>query len=558
MNRIFLRSIILLLTSLSTFISVAQTQYPGMFLISFTDKNQSSFETKKPELFLSQQAISRREKANIPIIEQDLPVNSNYIDSLAFYGAQSSFSSKWLNAVLIQMDDSLMMLELLKISFVDSMQYLAPIKSVKKSKKRKTRIKSVESGVQFEHEEYIKYGASNQQLELIGLRQLHKKYLGEGIQIAVLDNGFKGMNKMSVFETFFDNGQLLGTKEIANPQGDVFTAGSHGTYVMTTMAAFEPNVLVGSAPAASYWLIHTEVNDYEYPIEEFNWAVGAEFADSVGVDIITSSLIYSTFDDSRLNHTHQQLDGKTAIISRAAQIATEKGIMVFNSAGNDANKSWHTIAFPADAKDVMTIGAVDIEGNYALFSSVGLADTLPIKPNVVAVGQGVQSMSPSTGKIISINGTSFSCPTLAGATAILMQANPKASSAKLRSAIEQSATQYLYPDSIMGYGIPNYYLAHILLNNKNIEEIESNKGFTAMPNPFTNDLFIVYSLTDSQSVHMQLFDLSGKLLFEENNLPNATGLNLYKANTSDTLSQGLYIMVLFIGNDKFSKKIIKQ
>jgi len=291
------------------------------------------------------------------------------------------------------------------------------------------------------------------------------------------------------------------------------------------------------------------------------FGITSEEADALfaaGVDIITSSLIYSTFDDPKLNHTHDQLDGKTAIISRAAQMATEKGILVFNSAGNDALKPWHVIGFPADAKDVMTVGAVDISGKYALFSSLGLSNKLPIKPNVVAVGKGVKSMSPNSGKIVSINGTSFSNPTIAGATAILLKLNPTAKPSEIRKAIEESASQSLVPDSILGYGIPNYYLAHILLNNNDLDELKMENGFMVMPNPFLTDFQIVYNLTDSQKVQLQIFDISGKLLFEESNLPNSIGLNVKRVVPTTSLAQGLLIVVLHIGDEKFSRKIVKK
>jgi len=557
MNPFFSKSILVILLLISSFSSIAQSHYPGMFLISFTDKNQSPYSISKPEQFLSSRAIERRSKANIDILEQDLPVNTFYIDSLKHFGAAPSFSSRWLNAVLIRMDDSLKMQEILSLSFVDSMQYMAPVKSIKRKKKSKSHQKHVSTGME-EPQELIDYGASEEQLKLIGLLQLHQMhYLGEGIQIAVLDNGFRGVEKMDAFEHLYSNAQILGTKDIANPGGDVYKAGSHGTYVMTTMAAYEEAKLVGSAPAAAYWLIHTEDNSYEYPIEEFNWTVGAEFADSAGADIITSSLIYSTFDDPSLNHNHSQLDGKTAIISRAAQTATEKGILVFNSAGNDAAKPWHKIAFPADAKDVMTIGAVDMQGNYAKFSSVGYTTDNRIKPDVVAVGKGTLSISPNTGELVAINGTSFSNPTIAGATAILLQANPDASTEEIRQAIRQSASQNSHPDSLMGYGIPNFYLAHILLNNKDISKLKEQEGFTLMPNPYVSDLFIVYNVIDTQEVQIQVFDISGKLMFEETNINSLPGMNLYKLDKASSLSQGMYLVVLHIGNEKYTRKLIK-
>lgn len=551
------KSFFLLLFILFGLSSKAQSRFPGMYLVSFTDKNQSPFSISKPAQFLSERAILRRINAEIDIIEQDLPVNPFYIDSIEDYSAQASFSSRWLNAVLVRMDDSLKLENIKLLTFVDSVAYMAPLKPIKKKKSSKYHVKRVETGMQVVSDN-MDYGESYNQLDLIGLLDLHKMgFHGEGVQIAVLDNGFKGMGGMTVFDDFFDNGQLLGTKEIANPGGDVFKAGNHGTYVMTTMAAFQEGVLVGSAPGALYWLIHTEDNDYEYPIEEFNWAVGAEFADSAGVDIITSSLIYSTFDDTLLDHNHNQLDGKTAIISRIAQIATEKGILVFNSAGNDAQKAWHKIAFPADAKDVMTIGAVTQQGVYALFSSLGYTADKRVKPDVVAVGQAVKSISPNTGKIVEINGTSFSNPSIAGATAILKQANPSASTNEIRDAIRQSASQYQYPDSLLGYGIPNFYLAHVLLNNDNIPEIKEGEGFTLMPNPYLSDLFILFNISDSQQVDIQIVDLSGKVIWEDLNIPCTPGINLKRLENVDNFAQGTYLVVMRVGGKTYTKKLVK-
>ncbi len=538
-------------------ISYAQSHFPGMFLVSFTDKNQSPYDIKNPEKFLSAKAIDRRQKAAISIIDQDLPANPHYIDSIGKYGAKASFSSRWLNAVLVRMDDSLKMELLKQLGFVDSVAYMAPVKSKSKHKSSKQHSKRVVTTSQ-EVSVTVDYGESYDQQELIGLPDLHKLgFHGEGMQIAVLDNGFKGMNKMPVFDNFFDNGQLLGTKDIANPGGDVFKAGSHGTYVMTMMAAFQEGLLVGTAPAASYLLIHTEDNTYEYPIEEFNWAIGAEFADSAGVDIITSSLIYSLFDDTSLNHTHAQLNGKTAIISRAAQIATEKGILVFNSAGNDAKNAWHKIAFPADAKDVMTIGAVDMQGVYAPFSSLGYTVDGRVKPDVTAVGKGAKSVSISTGKIIGINGTSFSNPTMAGATAILRQANPDASTEEIRQAIRQSATRYEFPDSLMGYGIPNFYLAHVFLNNKDIERIKEIEGFTLMPNPYIDDLFVLFNIADSQKVDFSIVDVNGRIMWERLNVPCTRGINIIKISELAGFPQGMYVVIMKAGDKTFTKKLVK-
>jgi hypothetical protein len=537
--------------------SYAQSRFPGMYLVSFTDKNNSPYSVNKPGEFLSERAIQRRQSTSVEISLQDLPPNPFYIDSVVKYGARPLFSSRWLNAVLVRMDDSLKLEQIKQLAFVDSTAYLAPVKPAAKKKKSKKRTKSVNTTVQ-EEPTTLDYGASFEQLELIGLTDLHRKgFMGEGIQIAVLDNGFSGMKKMTVFNEFFDNGQLLGTKDFANPGADVFKEGNHGTYVMTMMAAFEEGVLCGSAPGASYWLLVTEDGSYEYPIEEFNWLAGAEFADSAGADIITSSLIYSTFDDTTLSHTHAQLDGKTAIVSRAAQIAAEKGILVFNSAGNDARNDWHKIAFPADAKDIITVGAVNMDGIYAGFSSVGYTADGRVKPDVAAVGKKAKSVSISTGKIIEINGTSFSNPTVAGAAAVLRQANKDKRLHDIRNAIRQSASHSDYPDSLTGYGIPDFYMAHILLNNEHIETIKQEEGFTIFPNPARDDVYLLFYLNDSQMVDISIVDVAGKSVWEQSQVQFVKGWNRYRLKNINTLKQGVYIIVMHFSDKTWTEKLIR-
>ena len=552
--------LLLVLLTLFAFIpeTHAQSRFPGMYLISFTDKNNSPYSIQRPEEFLSERAIERRKIRNgADISPADFPPNPFYIDSLRHYQAQVSFASRWLNAVLVRMDDSLQLEAIKKISFVDSTAYLAPAKPTPKKKKSKRRVKSVNTVAQ-SIPEHIDYGGSFRQLQLIGLTDLHDQgYLGEGIQIAVLDNGFKGMKKMPVFNSLFDNAQILGTFDVAEPGSDVFQAGTHGTYVMTMMAAFEEGVLVGSAPGASYYLIHTEDNSYEYPIEEFNWCIGAEFADSAGADIITSSLIYSQFDDTTLNHTHEQLGQRKAIVSRAAYTATTKGIVVCNSAGNDAGNDWHTIAFPADEAAVLTVGAVNMEGFYAPFSSTGTGNDLLVKPDVVAVGQKAVSVSITTGKFIGINGTSFSNPTIAGAVAVLMQANPKQPEVFYRRVIRQSASQYKHPDSLLGYGIPNFYLAHLLFQNADIDFLKEDDGFMLFPNPVqAGQAFVVFRLNYPQKVQLSLVDQSGKqVLNQETNA--VEGLNTLRIDSLESLAQGVYLLILKTEEASFTEKLLK-
>ncbi len=321
-------------------------------------------------------------------------------------------------------------------------------------------VKGVTSGESYD------YGQAFNQINMLNGIPLHDLgYDGAGMTIAVLDAGFLNANVLSAFDSLWLNNQIIGYKDFVSPLApDIFGSHTHGTSVLSTMGANLPAEMVGTAPKADYWLLRSEDDATEYLIEELNWASAAEYADSVGVDVINSSLVYNTFDDPAQDHTYAYMDGNTTPITIAADLAASKGILVVNSAGNSGSSSWHYIGAPADGDSVFSIGAVNSSGVYASFSSTGPTYDGRIKPNVVAQGQGSTIISAYSGNVISGNGTSFSSPITAGMVASLWQAHPDKKNTEIMEAIQQSATQALNPDSLLGFGIPDYFAAHTLLS----------------------------------------------------------------------------------------------
>jgi serine protease AprX len=336
-------------------------------------------------------------------------------------------------------------------------------------------------------------------------------YTGEGLTCAIIDAGFTNVDELSVFERLFDNGQILGTFDFVEGDADVFGHNAHGTHVFTIMGANEPGVYVGAAPDANYWLFRTEDAASETLLEEYNWLAAAEFADSVGVDLINSSLGYSTFDNTSNNHSYADMDGNTTVISKAADMAASKGILVVVSAGNQGNKPWHYVTAPADADSVLSVGAVDSLKQYVSFSSVGPSADGQIKPNIV--GQGHNTAYVGTdGNLKHGNGTSFSAPLIAGLATCLWQAYPEKNNMDIIGLIESSASQAQNPDNHLGYGIPNFYTAMLQGNNDPILNFDEEMVAFVYPNPFANDASIYYYANLNEIITLQLYDYTGRLL----------------------------------------------
>lgn len=431
--------------------------------IELTDKDNSGYSIQQPEIFLSQRALLRRQKQNISIDATDLPVSMAYLDSLTRAGAKILTTSRWLNAVSVLVNaKNLKKIE--SFPFVKSTKYvgknLTKLILLRKDNKMRDSLPDV-----FLLENY--YGHAEEQIKMLKGEFLHQQgFKGEGIWIAVLDGGFSNMDIMPFFDSLRTHSRLIFPYDFVDGDQYVCETSSHGSEVLSTMAANYPGLMVGTAPDATYICLKTEDTRGEYLIEECNWVAALEYADSLGVDIVNSSLGYTTFSDKEMDYNYKNLDGKTAIATRAATIASQKGMIIVNSAGNEGNSDWKYIDVPADAEHILTVGAVNSHKERAGFSSIGPASDGRIKPEVVALGKRVATASIYGPKVNHSQGTSFSSPIIAGLAASLWQAFPERTNLEIMQAIIQSGSQTDRPDNELGYGIPDFRLAYQLLKSK--------------------------------------------------------------------------------------------
>jgi subtilisin family serine protease len=380
-------------------------------------------------------------------------------------------------------------------------------------------------------------------------------YTGENITIAVIDAGFLRADVLPAFENLWGNNRILGSRNMINPGSSVFGFSGHGMSVLSIIGGYVRGELIGSAPDASFWLLKSEDATSEYIIEEDYWIAAAEFADSVGVDIINTSLGYSEFNDKTQNHTYSDMDGNTTRISRAADIAASKGILVVVSAGNQGHKPWKYITAPADADSVLTIGAVDPSLNVTDFSGRGPSSDNQVKPDIMAIGQGIY-VSKLDGNVDQGSGTSFSAPLITGLAACLWQANPDATNMEIRAAINKSADRFAQPDNNYGYGIPDFNLANALLKLDE-ENGEIPRPVYAFPNPFNTQLYIVFKSGIHTPVDITLYDLSGNEVMRSTYPPFSGRTYLKIEGAFDELPKGAYIIRICTGDISENSKLIK-
>lgn len=570
---------VIFLFSLLIIINAGFSQSAGFlfkYRISFKDKNNSPYSVSNPSAFLTQKAINRRQNQGIAINQLDIPVNYFYIDSIRNLGINIINQSRWFNSVIVSMTDTSALSTVRNYSFVKNVELVISLNKKKKTSNNNTNAlksiyfspKQLQNKYTANNKEFVEnvdfvalksmdYGMAFLQINMLQGISLHNQgYMGQGMTIAVLDAGFYQVDAMNVFDSLWLNGQILGTRDFVMPGNNVFNESTHGMMVLSTMGANIQGQMVGTAPKANYWLLRTEDATSENLIEEDNWAAGAEFADSIGVDLINSSLGYTTFDDAAMSHSYQDMDGRTARVSQAATIAARKGILVVNSAGNSGGGWWKYIGAPADADSIITVGAVNNMGNYAAFSSIGPSYDNRIKPTVAALGEG--SVIATGGGVSTGNGTSFASPIICGMTACLWQAFPQKTNQDIIEAIRLSASQYNTPDSLLGYGIPNYPVAAILLSGNNIYNFDRDNSFNVFPNPFNDILYIAYNSLDSQNVRVEIFNLKGERLFAVNDIPRHMGYNSITINNLSGLTNGIYIVRITSGNKTSTQKVLKQ
>ena len=528
----------------------AQTA-PNKYWVEFTDKNHNDYTIDKPDEFLSSKAIARRENQGITITAQDLPVSDFYIDSLKKIGVQIHNVSKWLNAVTIGTTNPDHLTQIDALDFVQNRQKTERLQS--KLNELNFRVAPLMSSNSY----YITdadYGESTEQLFMLNTQVLHKQgYEGQGKTIAVIDAGFYKANELPVLSNLFANNQILGYYDFVAHDGSVFEDHDHGMKVLSIMGGYAPGDYIGAAPKANYWLLRSEDAGSEYIIEEDNWVAAAEFADSAGADIINTSLGYTEFDDVSQNHSYEDLDGTTTRITQAADIASEKGMLVVVSAGNSGNDEWKFISAPADANFVISVGAVDADGYYARFSSQGPTADGRVKPNVSAMGQGTV-VQTTAGNLAPGNGTSFSAPIIAGAAACLWQYFPEKTNLEIKDLIEKSSSQYDDPDYFTGYGIPDFGVAAGLTPVDDHDQFSSLKIY---PNPFTNALHIKTHHFPGKDCQLKLLDITGKTIIHRSVKEVYEGKSIEISGLSN-LKNGVYILQLFSKDFVLQQKLLKQ
>ncbi|MCB0446776.1 MAG: S8 family serine peptidase [Gelidibacter sp.] len=527
---------------LSQIISFAQ-QDAWVYL---TDKENVSTSLQNPLTILTQRAIDRKNAHGIAIDQRDVPVNESYISQLKTQtGITVMAKSKWMNAVHVrgtQEDISL----LINLSFVNYIDF-ADRNVTDLSRPAIQNDKFEVEGTLVNYD----YGTTQNQVEMIHVNDLHiSNYTGEGMLIAVLDAGFPNVNTNGVFQRLRDNNDLLDGYDFVDRTSDVYayTGNTHGAKVLSDMGGFIQDEFVGTAPDASYYLFRTEDGGSENPVEESYWVEAAERADSLGVDIINSSLGYNIYDNSNYSYTQAEMNGQTAFISKGANIASEKGILVVNSAGNSGNNAWGIVTAPADASGVFTVAAVDMDGLYAPFSSQGSADQTSQKPDVAAQGVAA-AVVDETNTIVYNSGTSFSSPIMAGAIACLWQALPNATAEEIKQYVRMSASQYNTPDYFLGYGIPNLQLA--LNIGLSIQEEEISK-LVLYPNPVDSILYIKIPTQQDNATEVFIFDMLGKTVYTK----QVSESNL----TIDTsaFASGVYMVLFQTKKGKKTVKLIKS
>ncbi len=517
------------------FISISvwcQTEQAWVYF-SPKDYEPSIFNT--PKDFLTEKAVSRKNRHEITIDERDLPINQNLVKFVKnTTGISYITQSKWFNAVYVSgTKTDIKALE--NESFVDSVFFMNRSLNTSTASKR-INPNVAKKGSKFQETTDLKYGNTATQINQISLAPLHNSnYTGEGITIAVLDSGFENVDIINGFNRSKTNGKLLGGYDFPNRTEDIYAYknSDHGTSVLSCMAGFIENQFVGTAPDASYYLFRTEIAEKESPEEEALWIAAAERADSLGVDILNTSLGYTEFDESKYNYTTSDMNGSTTFISQGTTIALEKGMIPVTSAGNTGSSIWRIISAPADSPSTLSVGAVNSTGAKASFSAFGPTSDNRTKPDVAAMGQDTTVLNDQ-GTIVTSNGTSFSGPVIAGAAACLWQAFPQKKPLEIMNLIRSMGNQANNPDNSIGYGIPNFSKAIDTLTNSSVSKPEQD-----LVNTFVTHTLKIHPTIKGKEI--LIFNLQGENIFKT--IPKDTSIDI------QNLSDGVYIFK-YDKNDK--------
>jgi len=518
------------------------TTYNYFYRVYFKDKGDSNPNNISADALLSQRAIFRRQKAGISVpVLSDLPVYSDYLKQVSLKGFVLHCTSKWMNTGLFKTQNQADINPLLNLPFVKDVKIVKrPVNKGIHSDKLDFSMESTDPN------------AYDRPLTMLNGQSLHYSgYDGSGILIAILDGGFLNADLISSLDELRTRKGIKGTRDFVSSGEYVYSYHNHGTAVLSVLAGMIPGIIEGTAPGANFWLIRTEDVFSEFPVEEDYWAAGAEFADSIGADIISSSLGYFIFDDPSMNYTFSDMNGNTTFVTRAADFAASKGILVVNSAGNERTTAWKRIIAPSDGYNVVAAGAVDGSDTVATFSSVGPSADGRVKPDNAAQGVNV-TVQVQTTSIARASGTSFSCPVLSGMCACVMQAVPKAINTDIINALHKNGDRFNKPDSLYGYGIPD--MAGVISTLQELLVVKPENESIAGPNPFTGDIEITFKETPG-TLKVMIYTLSGQIVVNK----------AYQEYISRTLlitdlenrQQGVYIIKLVTSNGTYNHKVIK-
>ena len=509
------------------------------YWVAFNDKEGTPFAIERPSEYLSSRAMERRIRQRISVDSMDLPVNPQYVAALQQAGLEVRHRLRWQNGVVVRTTEAL------PDDFVQRYEFVREVKLCKHevdtlhvdstkvlSVTKRLRLDDSLSGVDY-------YGWSYPQIEQLAGEALHKRgFEGQGIVIGVCDAGFPGVDTLSVYREMRNEGRLLAMRDFVSMGEEPGYMGNHGMHVLSLMAVDRAGVYVGTAPKATYVLCRTEDVESETPLEEYNWIAAAEYLDSLGADIITTSLGYFDYDDSTQSYSLADLDGRTAPMSRAAAIAVSRGMLLLNAAGNNGEDEFHQLNVPADVPEVLTVGAVENEGNWASFSSYGPTAAMVRKPDVVALGDGV--MTVGEGGYLQIgSGTSYACPIMAGMMACLWQRYRVLNPRQLCDSVRAWGHLAVWPTDRCGYGIPDFSRATAGMLSINQESAVMR--MRVYPNPAT-DYVVVETGEESQGGVLTVSDAKGRNL-----TTHAVEGGICRINTAQW-PKGVYFLT-FISND---------
>ena len=562
-----MKKILLFLLVTISFSSFAQIEDAWLFL---KDKPNKTTFLENPLTMLSQRALDRRSIQNVALDSLDVPIHTDYYNQLKNEGNIIVLGkSKWLNAIHIKGTVAQINGLLPNFPFIASIEFANKSLNANGKKRLKRNIQNHQNKFKNTNTDFM-YGSTENQIKMLKGDYIHQQGLtGEGQIIAVIDAGFPNVNTLAAYKRIRDNNQILGGYNFADRNENFYTRNSHGTHVLSTIAGYIENEFVGTAPDAKFYLFVSEIAETETVLEETLWVEAAERADSLGVNVINTSLGYTTYDNPNHSHSYADMDGKTTFISRGAEIGASRGMLLVNSVGNSGNSSWKYMGAPADAASVISVGAVDASGNISSFSSFGPTVGNRIKPEILAQGTSSTIINYTSGEVATANGTSFSSPIMAGLIACLNQNLPlfvKSPSKKiadnysepsfidnLKQSVYKSANRYNNPLDQYGYGIPNFEIAQQIYFSLYPSSVDDNflSNLNIFPNPIITSFNLDNQNIDINEISIQIYTVLGEKVFQIDKL-------LSNKIDVSTLDKGIYLLKIQNGNQQKTLKLIKQ